>query len=186
MSQTRPNGIKVPVNSDAYNLTADLATLADTSNVPVLCATQAARDALTLYNGLTVYRTDLGLTQRYNGTKWYGLSGAITYTGIYGDFGGGYANSFWYQSADGMVTLNAVVGATPTTVTHTAGTIYTIGTVPAAIAPGGKLMFPGNMDAAQWSQPTLYIDASGNVQYSTQGTTAATFFFNVSAAWRSA
>lgn len=60
MPQTRPNGAKVPVNSDAYNLTGDLATMADTSNVIIPCASQAVRDALTPFVGMTITRTDLG------------------------------------------------------------------------------------------------------------------------------
>ena len=149
-------------------------------------SSQAELDALTPYPGLTVYRTDLGLAQRYNGSKWYGGAGSIAYQGIYQNFGNGYANSFWSQTPDGLVTLNAMVGASSPTVTHVAGQIYTIGTVPTSIAPGGKLMFPGNIDSAQWSQPTLYIDATGTITYSTQSTTAAAFWFNIAATWRSA
>ena len=72
MTQTRPNGITVPTNSDPYNITADLATMADSTNVVVLVANLAARDALTKYAGLTVSRLDLpgAPLETYGGTKW--------------------------------------------------------------------------------------------------------------------
>lgn len=59
MSQTRDNGGVVPVNSDAYNLTADLASFADSLSVITNVISQAQRDALTKYNGRTVRRLDI-------------------------------------------------------------------------------------------------------------------------------
>ena len=58
MPQTRDNGIVVPINSDAYNLTADLAKMADTANVVTVVSGTTARNALTKYEGRLVYRTD--------------------------------------------------------------------------------------------------------------------------------
>jgi hypothetical protein len=66
----------VPINSDAYNLTADLATTADSTNVIVVVANQTVRDALTLKSGLTVYRQDLDWWERYNGSVWRTVAGA--------------------------------------------------------------------------------------------------------------
>jgi hypothetical protein len=75
----------VPVNADAYNLTADLATMADKSNVVTICPSQAARDALTLYTGRLVMRTDLPSNPvfRYDGTVWQQITGLhhAEYTG---------------------------------------------------------------------------------------------------------
>ena len=63
MPQTRWNKIKTIVNSDAYNLSGDMATEADYSNVVVPVASQAERDALVppqgVYAGMAVARTDL-------------------------------------------------------------------------------------------------------------------------------
>jgi len=72
MPQTRPNGIIVPVNADAYNLTADLATMADKSNVVIPVPNQTARDALTLSVGLAVTRNDVPgqPIEIYNGSSW--------------------------------------------------------------------------------------------------------------------
>ncbi|GAA1051412.1 hypothetical protein [Arthrobacter russicus] len=60
MPQTRPNKSTVPVNSDAYNLTGDMATMADSLNVVVPVASAAERDGLTKKPNLLVSRTDLG------------------------------------------------------------------------------------------------------------------------------
>lgn len=73
MPQTRVNKAVTPVNSDAYNLTADLATLADSLNVPIPVATQAERDALVSPTAgkTAVARADLGgLVEVWNGSYW--------------------------------------------------------------------------------------------------------------------
>lgn len=71
MPTTRPNGTKVPINADAYNLTADLATTGNSANVVIPVANQAARDALTSYPGMTVIRLDLGTVMEiWDGTIW--------------------------------------------------------------------------------------------------------------------
>lgn len=72
MPQTRPNGAKVPINADAYNLAPDLATLGDSLNVVIPVANQAVRDALTPYPGMCVSRLDLAGApiQTYDGTSW--------------------------------------------------------------------------------------------------------------------
>lgn len=72
--QTLANGIKVPTNSDAYNLTADLAVMGNAANVIIVAATAAVRDALpSKYLGMTVRRTDLGgALEWWNGTAWVG------------------------------------------------------------------------------------------------------------------
>lgn len=96
MPQTRQNGIKVPINADTYNPTGDLATMADSANVVVICANQTARDALTLFEGLTVMRTDLnGVIQVYSSGAWR--------QPISSDFGNGL-NATYIKS--GTVALN--------------------------------------------------------------------------------
>ena len=63
MTQTRPNSIVVPVNSDDYNLTADLATMADSANVVTPVPSDLAQTALEgsglLFPGYAMVRTDI-------------------------------------------------------------------------------------------------------------------------------
>jgi hypothetical protein len=75
MPQTRPNKGVAPVNSDAYNLTPDLAALIDSLNVVIKVSSQAERDALpssVKTAGCIVVRTDLygAPLERYDGTVW--------------------------------------------------------------------------------------------------------------------
>jgi len=70
MPQTRDNGIVVPINSDAYNLTADLATMADTAKVVTVVSGQTARDALTKFEGRLAYRTDKSQIEAVVGGVW--------------------------------------------------------------------------------------------------------------------
>ena len=70
MPQTRDNGIVVPINSDAYNLTADLATMADTAKVVTIVSGATARNALTKFEGRLVYRTDKSQIESVVGGVW--------------------------------------------------------------------------------------------------------------------
>jgi hypothetical protein len=80
MPQTRPNKATTPINADAYNLTADLATMADSLNVIIKVASQSERDALTVTAGTSVARTDLAGAplQTYDGTQWNQQGGTQT------------------------------------------------------------------------------------------------------------
>lgn len=79
MSQTRPNKITVPINSDGYNLAPDLATMADSVNTPILVASTTERDALTKYVGMAVVRTDRGGNiQTWDGAAWNSPAGTST------------------------------------------------------------------------------------------------------------
>jgi hypothetical protein len=69
MPQTRPNGTIVPINSDEYNITADLSDMADSIRVITSVADLAERDALTPFVGMQVCRLDRdGWIQTYTGT----------------------------------------------------------------------------------------------------------------------
>lgn len=71
MPQIRANKITTPLPSDAYSLTPDIATLADSANVVIRVSSQAERDALTKVAGLCVTRSDLnGLIEVCDGTNW--------------------------------------------------------------------------------------------------------------------
>lgn len=71
MPQTRQNKAVTPIPSDEYNLTQDLATFADSLNVPVVVNSSTERNALDPYEGLTVIRLDLGgVQQSYVSGAW--------------------------------------------------------------------------------------------------------------------
>lgn len=76
MPQTRPNKMKTIVNSDAYNLAADLATMVDSANVNIEVSGQTERDGLAALMGGTlpvptmVYRADLNAYESWNGASW--------------------------------------------------------------------------------------------------------------------
>jgi len=70
MPQTRDNGIVVPVNSDEYNLTTDLATMADTSGVVTVVSNATARNALTKFEGRQVWRIDTAQIESVVGGVW--------------------------------------------------------------------------------------------------------------------
>jgi hypothetical protein len=81
MSQTLDNGAVVPINSDGYNLTADLAAMGNSLAVVTNVTTQTQRDALAKFNGRTVRRLDLPgyPLDVCNGTTWTpGDTGWIT------------------------------------------------------------------------------------------------------------
>lgn len=82
MSQIRQNKVVVPINSDAYNLTGDLAAMADAANVVIPVASQSERDALTKKAGLCVVRTDLPNlpVERCDGTNWIGTAQHAEFT----------------------------------------------------------------------------------------------------------
>lgn len=70
MAQTLDNGVIVPVNSDAYNLCPDLQTMGNAVKGVTPVANQAARDALTTFNGRVVWRQDLLQFEVYDGSTW--------------------------------------------------------------------------------------------------------------------
>jgi hypothetical protein len=102
MPTIRYNKIPVPVNSDAYALTADLAKMADKVNAPVLVSSPAERDALTppggKYVGLQAGRQDaLGSVETWDGTNWRGL----------------FIHSEWTGTNSGTVPANTLWGVGP-------------------------------------------------------------------------
>lgn len=71
MPQTRDNGTVVPVNSDPYNPTDDLADMADSLFVITPVSSDAQRDALLKFVGRTVRRLDKsGSLEFWDGTQW--------------------------------------------------------------------------------------------------------------------
>lgn len=77
MPTTRWNKTKTPVNSDAWNLTADLASLADGAAVTIAVASQSEQDGLAalapggvLPVPTVIFRTDLAEMRVWDGSKW--------------------------------------------------------------------------------------------------------------------
>jgi hypothetical protein len=70
MPQTLDNGVIVPVNGDAWNLTADLATMGNSIKGITPVANQAARDALVTYSGRCAWRQDLLQFEIWTGSTW--------------------------------------------------------------------------------------------------------------------
>lgn len=77
MPTTRWNKTKTPVNSDAYQLTGDLATMADSTTLTIPVQSQSERDGLAaiapggvLPIPTTVWRADLGCTEVWDGSAW--------------------------------------------------------------------------------------------------------------------
>lgn len=80
MSSTRQNGLVTITNDENYDLANHMARLADSANVVIRVPNQAARDALTLTQGLVVCRLDRGhVLEIYDGTTWQS-NDALAYT----------------------------------------------------------------------------------------------------------
>jgi hypothetical protein len=120
MPQTQPNGVIVPINSDAYNTTGDLATMADSINAIIPVANKAARDALTLKTGLTVQRLDTPdlRIEKYSGSAWYTPNGTA-YTPTWSSPGslgtGGNITGMYWVNGDKVELRASVTAGTGTT-----------------------------------------------------------------------
>lgn len=85
MTQVRNNGIEVPVPSDPYNPPADMAKMADTTDVVRRVNSASELAALTgLRAGNLMVRTDLPNQPafKWNGTEWRPLAGRIVMAGL--------------------------------------------------------------------------------------------------------
>lgn len=145
---------------------------------PIPVRDQAERDEITLKSpGLTVARLDrLGATERWNGTKWLGGYGSITYSGIYKDYGLNYEGSYWTQTDSGLVTISGMVASNPASITHIAQQRYKFGSVPPSLGPNATLMRSAVVTAGHWNQPIVYVDPDGSLWYSVNTTASASFY----------
>ncbi|MGZ4532615.1 MAG: hypothetical protein ACXVXP_09720 [Mycobacteriaceae bacterium] len=66
--------ISVPQSGGGSPTTTDVAPFTAAAGAPIPVHSQAERDALTLYDGLSVYRLDLHQVETYSGTAW-GIAG---------------------------------------------------------------------------------------------------------------
>lgn len=144
MPQTRPNGTKVPINSDGYNLAGDLATMADTTNA-VYPANLATRNGLVSpVAGAVVARTDLtGVPlDLYDGGTWQDATPqplTLYPTGTL------YKNATTYQGQTSLnpaqasrtgrrVSLSGII-TNNVSISFATNTEYTLATLPAGFAP---------------------------------------------------
>lgn len=184
MPQTRPNGTTTPINSDAYNLTTDLAAMADSGNVNTVCTSQAQRDALTLFPGYTVVRQDLpgAPIQVWDGAKWNGsyavTVAALTPNSLYTPRGLGFINPSVYR-LDGRIYLQGVyknVG----TLTVVPGNSYQVATLPNGFAPSLASRYPFIWDygnggpSGPFISGFFQINSNGSINYNLLGTSSNT------------
>lgn len=126
----RQNGGKSIANSEDYDLANDVTEIVDSLNVNAPIASQAARDALTPFEGMTIVRLDLGgIIEVYINGAWTGSgSTAITTFGTgWTPLTGGHAPRLY--RAGGVVFLvgGLILGSN--------GNVSNMLTVPAAFRP---------------------------------------------------
>lgn len=152
MPTITPNKTTVPINADAWNLTADLFKLAMTSNNPIPVASQTERDGLaalftaqsmTMPIGTQCIRNDLPMspTQTWDGTQWNGARAytlaTLTANALYTPRGSGFASPSVYRMG-GRVYLRGTYMNIGAISTFTAGTIYPLATLPAGYTTGSN------------------------------------------------
>lgn len=168
--QILQNGIEVPTNSDSYNLTDDLANMGNTANVVILAANQAARDALTPYDGLSVRRLDLAgrPTETYDGAAWHRSPVVTSGTPV--------SDGFW--AITGGLTKTVTDGPTQVTAsfqmrrTGSAITVNTtdstliINAIPSGFRPAVNNAFitsVNNSAGELYAQPQLIVNSGGSI-----------------------
>lgn len=139
------NGIETPTNSDAYNLTDDLAHMGETANVIIRIVSQADRDALpNLQAGVTVARMDLPQVplERFDGAVWSVSDVQWTNLALVQGFTA-YTDSGWsglkYAVKGGVVYVNGAVGRATAWPSD-----QTVAVIPAALRPAHKIQGTGN------------------------------------------
>jgi len=115
--------IQVPMSGGGSPTVIWVAPYTVAAGAPTPVWSQAERDALTVYNGLQVYRLDLHVVETYNGTAWTGAPQA--FTPVYAATGGansGYTGTgryiqtgkqvtYWFQIAMGTITSSAGISS---------------------------------------------------------------------------
>jgi len=166
--QTLENGVQVFTNGDTYNLAGDIATAFSTANVIVKVSTDAARDALTKYDGLTVRRLDV--TGRplevWDGSGWTRspvlVSAPPTPDGLW-TITGGYLRSVVNGLAQVTATLQLVRTGSSILI-NTADTTLTSSIVPVGFRPSANAFFAGSVNTNTGvynSTPQLVVNTAG-------------------------
>jgi len=166
--QKLENGVEVFTNGDPYNLAEDVAHSFNTANVTVNVANQAARDALTKYNGLAVRRLDVTgrPTEVWDGSTWTRspiiTSAPYTPDGLW-SISGAYLKTVVTGLAQVTATLQ-LVRTGPAMLINVADTVLTSSIVPSGFRPSANAFFAGsvNTNAGVYnSTPQLVINTDG-------------------------
>jgi len=166
--QTLENGVTVPTNGDPYQLTTDLANAFKSANVNVLVANQAARDALTKYDGLSVRRKDVSgrPTETWDGSAWtrspVEVSAFATPDSLW-QINGAYLRTVVTGLAQVTATLQ-LVRTGPDMLINTSDTVLTSSIVPSGFRPSANAFFSATVNdnlGAYKSSPQLVINTGG-------------------------
>lgn len=168
--QTLENGVQVFTNGDTYQLAADTAAAFNSAKFPVIVANQAARDALTKYNGLAVRRLDVTgrPTETWDGAAWTRspvvTSGAVVADGLW-TITGGYLKTVTAGLTQVTATLQ-MVRTGPNMTINVADTTLTSAIVPSGFRPSANAFFSGtvnNQFGEYSSNPQLIVNTGGAV-----------------------
>jgi hypothetical protein len=140
-----------------------------TRNDPIPVRNQTERDAITLYDGLTVYRLDTHLTEGYNSTAWSVITGGRDGVPVLGtgwsEIGAPYTPRGVHREPSGLCVFQAVLRRTGTTITGASSGVMM--TLPAGFRPVATMYFYTTRDSGGVS---IILDSAGNVQAETIGT----------------
>ena len=180
MTQTRPNGIVVPVASDDYNPPQDMADMADSTNTILNIADEAARDSLaaTFPGGVlpvptVISRADLGGDlEIWTGSQWRTVNETSkvntadvnwSYVGRLSRTGSG-DGKYTVTLADRLARIGSGFAISTTLITFITGFVP-VGYRPEATFNGWALITDGsNVPAAQlWFQITTAGDLRGRL-----------------------
>jgi hypothetical protein len=191
--QTLENGVQVPTNGDPYNLATDLANSFKSANITVNVANQAARDALTKYDGLAARRLDVSgrPTEVWDGAAWtrspVAVSAFPTPDGLW-QIKGAFLRTVVTGLAQVTATLQ-LVRTGPSMLILTGDTVLTSSIVPAGFRPSDNAFFAATVNdnlGVYKSSPQLVVNTGGAlVGRSTSGGSVAlgtgyTIFVSVS------
>jgi hypothetical protein len=166
--QTLENGVQVFTNGDPYNLAEDTANAFKSANITVNVANQAARDALTKYDGLAVRRKDVSgrPTETWDGSAWTRspviTSAPYTSDGLW-SISGAYLKTVVPGLAQVTATLQ-LVRTGPSMLINVDDTTLTSAIVPSGFRPSANAFFAATVNdnfGSYKSSPQLIINTGG-------------------------
>lgn len=140
------------------------------ADLPISSDTERA--SLTPYSDQIIWRTDLHLRQRWNGTRWVGGRWSLATKAGYGTYDALFAAPTVTETIDNVVTLTGIVGIGATG-THgaaatTAGTWFDFADLPAGVRPvTNERGLPGGLGLFTTAGMVVEIQTTGNVRWST-------------------
>lgn len=170
MASVRQNKTTTITNDENYDLATHMARLADSIILAIPVASQAERDALTKYNGLTVRRLDL--TQYpyeiWDGTVWFRetivTAGAPVSDGFW-TITGGILKTITPTQTICTASLQMVRTGSAITINTTDSTLI-IGMLPSGFRPPANASFVGtsNTDTGtRYAEPQLILNNGGSL-----------------------